>query len=299
MILVDFSATFYAAVHVELAKTKETNVNENNLRHIMLNQLSSYNTKFQEEYGDMVICLEGYNGNWRRDFFPNYKYSRKKSREISGIDWSSIFNTVNKITEEFISYMPYKFIRVDKLEADDVIAILSLNAPEITNKNIMGDMEYPVLIVSNDKDYKQLQKHSYIKQYSPMKHTFIHEENPTFELLELILHGDTSDGIPNIKSNINCFVDGIKQKPVTSKFVREIKEKGLTILTEDEKKRFKENSRLIAFDFIPKEYHTIVIEKYKEKKEYNAFKLMQYLLSKNEREFAMDVDKFFGKMYNK
>ena len=51
-----------------------------------------YNKRYRDEYGQMVICADGMN-TWRREYFPEYKASRKKSRDNSEMDWNIIFNT--------------------------------------------------------------------------------------------------------------------------------------------------------------------------------------------------------------
>ena len=49
------------------------------------------------------------------------------------------------VTEEFKQVLPWKVVQVPRAEADDVIAVLA---------QTFGDK--PTLIVSSDKDYKQL-----------------------------------------------------------------------------------------------------------------------------------------------
>ena len=42
----------------------------------------------------MVICADGMN-TWRKEFYPQYKASRKKGRDSSGLDWQEIFRVLN------------------------------------------------------------------------------------------------------------------------------------------------------------------------------------------------------------
>jgi 5'-3' exonuclease len=80
---------------------------------------------------------------------------------------------------------------VDRVEADDVIAVLAKNYHESER----------VLIVSNDKDFQQLQRYPNVEQYSLMKKQFLVCDNPEKFLMEHIIKGDSSDGIPNVLSD--------------------------------------------------------------------------------------------------
>ena len=282
MILVDYSGSMFAAIYVELNRSKGTTYSKDILRHILITQLRSYNRKFREQYGKMVICLEG-GSCWRKDVFPNYKALRAKSRIDSGIDWKKIFEDMNDITSELMEYLPYKFVRVQGLEADDVIALLTLSYNTIAEEDVMGNID-PVLIISNDKDYKQLHKLRFVTQYLPQKGTIYKEKDPDFALLDLIVHGDKADGIPNINSDINTFVDGKRQKPIPNNMMRTLVSSGFQILNEDQRKRFRENEQLISFNKIPNEYYKKVIDEYSKPKTYSKMKLFNYFAQNKLRE---------------
>jgi len=290
MILVDYSGSMFAAIYVETNRSKGNAYNKDFLRHILISQLRSYSRKFKEQYGKMVICLEG--GNcWRKDFFPNYKALRAQARIDSGIDWKQIFSDLNDITNELMEFLPYKFIKVDGLEADDEIAILTLKSQEIQEEDVLGNVD-PVMIVSNDKDYKQLHKLKFVTQYLPGKATIYKEKDPDFALLDLIIHGDKADGIPNINSDINTFVNGTRQKPISSNLMRELAKKGLDILTEEQSKRYAENETLISFKKIPEEYYQKVIDEYNKPKPYSKMKLFNYLVKNKLREQVDHITDF-------
>ena len=276
MILVDYSGSMFSALHVELAKNPGTACGISFLRHCLLNQLRSYSRKFHEEYGEMTVCLEG-GSCWRKDVFPNYKAQRAKSRIDSGLDWEQIFRDMNQITEELQEVMPWKFIRVKGLEADDVIAILARNAASLSGSDVFGEPS-PVMIVSNDKDYAQLQEYPWVRQYLPRKGTTVVERKPRAALLDLIVHGDKADGIPNINSDIDTFADGGRQRPITRELMSDILARGGKALDESQKKRFRENETLISFDKIPEEYTDKVISAWKEcSPSRNRMKLFEYL----------------------
>jgi len=105
---------------IQVGGNKDVDLDENLFRHMILNSLRSNRTKFNEKFGELVICCDDKNF-WRKQTFPYYKANRKKNRDQSGIDWSTVFNTLNKVRDEIENFFPYKVIRVETAEADDVI----------------------------------------------------------------------------------------------------------------------------------------------------------------------------------
>jgi 5'-3' exonuclease len=83
-----------------------------------------HNVKNFRSYGTVIIACDN-KKYWRKEYFPNYKASRKKNRESSVHDWNLIFECLNKIKQELKEFSPYSVIDVDGAEADDVIAILA------------------------------------------------------------------------------------------------------------------------------------------------------------------------------
>ena len=199
MILIDFTQTIIAGLMAQL-KSNDNEINENMLRHMILNSLRNYQKKYQDEYGDIVLCTDAANP-WRREYFPLYKANRKKSREADDRDWNLIFSTLQIVKDEIRDNFPYRYMYVERCEADDIIAILVKHATE------------PVLIVSGDKDFQQLHNDS-VRQWSPNLNQMVQCEDPNLFLQEHILKGDKSDGIPNILSNDDCLDAGIRQTPL-------------------------------------------------------------------------------------
>ena len=96
MILVDMNQVTLSNLMVQLGGSK--NVEPDFVRHMVLNSLRSYRSKFQGEFGELVLCYDN-KTNWRRDYFPNYKHSRRKGRKESKLDWNNIFDTLHMIKE--------------------------------------------------------------------------------------------------------------------------------------------------------------------------------------------------------
>ena len=71
MIIVDYSGIALASIIIN--KTFD----EQLIRHMILNSLRMYRTRYKEEYGELVLAVDASN-NWRKTAFPQYKASRKK-----------------------------------------------------------------------------------------------------------------------------------------------------------------------------------------------------------------------------
>ena len=98
MILVDMNQISLASVMMHLNITKRDSVDHGMVRHMILNSLRMYRQSFFEEYGELVICYDSKH-YWRRDYYPEYKASRKKTRDSSGHDWDDIFEFLNMMKE--------------------------------------------------------------------------------------------------------------------------------------------------------------------------------------------------------
>ena len=200
--LVDFSQIVIGS-YMMASKFSDANIDV--IRPAVLNTLRLYRTKFVNEFGELILCCDD-RKTWRKDIFPNYKASRKKTRAATSIDWENLYVCLNQLKEELTEWFPYKLIQVEKAEADDVIAIL------------VGLINERSLILSSDKDFVQLHQFN-VRQYSPIQKKFV-EGDPKWSLHEKIIKGDVGDGVPNIMSDDNVFVDeGRRQKPITKKKV--------------------------------------------------------------------------------
>jgi len=225
-------------------------MDEDFVRHLVLNTYRMFRNQFSKEYGELVICDD--TGNcWRKDFFPHYKASRKKQQKKSDIDFDRVYEIMNTIRQEVRIEMPYINLQVPRLEADDVIAILC--------KKYHTDEK--ILIVSNDKDFQQLQRYNNVRQYSPMQKKFVECSDPQQFLLEHIIEGDVSDGIPNVLSDSDTFVvEGKRQKPCGTKKIQSMINEDHT--TAEWSENFSRNQTLIDMTKIPDEFEDFVIREF-------------------------------------
>ena len=266
MILVDYSQVALAAILTFQRELKGTESEVKNLiRHVTLSTLKSYKKKYGKDYGELVICCDG-RKYWRKEFFEFYKGMRKTNRDKSDLDWKLIFDTLSEMRTDLATYFPYRVLHVDRAEADDIIAVMS----KYLQENLLvqqGLVEEPqnILILSSDKDFKQLQLYNNVKQWSPMQKKYITatQKEITEHKIEHIVKGDTGDGVPNILSKDNVFMEGERQKPMSAKRLQEFFEKGFDACKNDEERRnWHRNATLVDFQFIPTDVSEEIIKAY-------------------------------------
>ena len=284
MILVDMNQISLASVMMHLNITKRDSVDTGIVRHMILNSLRMYRQNYFREFGELVICYDSKN-YWRREYFPEYKAGRRKSRETSSHDWNDIFECLNTIKSEIRDNFPYKVLEVYGAEADDIIA------------SLCGELEFDngkTLILSGDKDFIQLHRFKNVKQYSPITKKFINGEDPTEYLYQHILKGDSSDGVPNVLSPDNTFVDGLRQRPLSKKKISEwagpLCEQ---ILPNDELKRnYQRNKKLIDLTESPKELFLECLKAYDDAPEGDRSKLLNYFIKNRLNDLMENIGDF-------
>ncbi len=287
MILVDMSQISVANVMMHLNMNKTTKPDEAMVRHMILNSLRMYRSRFGKEYGELVLCFDSRH-YWRRDHFPNYKAGRKKTRENSNLDWDSIFSCLNEIKQELKDYFPYKHLEVYGAEADDIIATLCLELEFDNGKT---------LILSGDKDFIQLHKFKNVYQYSPITKKFINGVDPEEYLTEHILKGDTSDGIPNVLSPDHTFVEGLRQKPLGKKKITQWTGDILTpveiaLPTDEVRRNYQRNQSLIDLSKSPQEIYMACLKAYQDAPDGDRSKLLNYFIEKRLNNLTDSIGEF-------
>lgn len=286
MILVDMNQVTISNLMVQINQSKTKSVDEDLVRHMVLNSLRMYRTKFGDKFGELVLTYDS-RRYWRRDYFPNYKANRKKSRESSSLDWNSIFQSLNIIRDEIRETFPYKVVEVEGAEADDCIAAI------VQHISVTPNEFEQILILSGDKDFIQLHKHNFVKQYSPVLKKFINNIDPSIYIREHVLRGDTSDGVPNFLSPDNTFVDGLRQKPMSTKKIADwIESKPEDVFTEEMMRNYQRNKTLIDLECIPKELVGRILEAYREPPQGDRSKLLNYFIQKRLKNLMADIGDF-------
>jgi hypothetical protein len=288
-ILVDYSGIAIASI---FSQVKNDKIEESFIRHLILNTLRMYNVKYRAKYGQMVLACDG--GSWRKSYYPFYKASRRKGREESSLDWTEIFRILNKVKDEIAEHLPYKVIQVSQAEADDVIGTLVANTQEF------GQYE-PVMIISADKDFIQLQRYDNVQQFSPMTKKLLTDKNPHRYLFEHIVKGDSGDGVPNILSDDNVFItEGMRQTPVRATKIEDWyaaykKSDVKTVLDDNTYRNYIRNRTLIDLEYTPSDIREIILDTYNKALVVGNSKVLNYLISNRCNMLIGCAEEFFIK----
>jgi len=280
MILIDMNQIALANLMMNLKMNNNKTVDESMVRHMILNSIRMYRMEHHDEYGEVVLTWDSKH-SWRRDYFPEYKASRRKGREESDLNWDDIFGTLNKIRNEIKENFPYKYLEVFGAEADDIIGFL---CEENKDEKIM--------IISGDKDFIQLQKYPNVKQWSPITKKDVNGFDPTIYLKEHILKGDTSDGVPNVLSPDNTFVDGLRQRPLSRKKIQSWLIGGGSNWNDEVKRNFQRNSTLIDLSRTPEELKNQIRLEYNNAPHGDRSKLLNYFMQNKLKELTENIGEF-------
>lgn len=221
MIVIDYSHTMNRMLHVAILEAKPRKVDGKLVTadfisfyaHLLLSNLKYVVKYHSADYGEVVIAQDARN-YWRKEIYPDYKGQRKAGRDESEIDFGEFFEEAEKITARIKENFPYKFVKVDRAEADDIMYFL---AKESTEKS---------LIVTSDKDLKQTLIYDHVDMFDPIKKEFISMDQSqiTTWMQEHILLGDAGDNIMNIKDKTifsDKFKDYLKSKDIYTEDVKE------------------------------------------------------------------------------
>ena len=273
-ILIDFNNYIHASISAsgafENKRSTDDPIDVGAVRHLFLNSIRAIRMKFRRSYGEIVLCADG-NGNWRRDFFPNYKVRRRKLKDNNPERTRAILAAIDTIRDECLENVPYPLVRVDGAEGDDVIAWLCLRSRFNSFGHSPGvlPIDEPTiercLVASADRDLAQLVGFD-TDWYNPR--TAETRTDRDFDvsmwLEEHVIKGDAGDDVPNVFSDDDVFVtEGKRQTPATRKRVealigvdpKDIKDPEL-------RRRVERNHRLINLGYVPAELFQRIEEEY-------------------------------------
>lgn len=296
MIIVDFNPIIIASVSVAQNNVAPEEIDIKFIRHLFLNSIVSYRKKFAEKYGDDIIIACDSGDVWRKKEFPYYKAGRKQAKADSPVMWDMVYESLETIRNELIEYFPYKVIKVNGAEADDIIGVLCkyFQDNELIQKGLEEEPQ-KIMIVSNDKDFKQLQKFPNVYQYSPMFNKMIAEKDPKRFVMEQFIYGDKGDGIPNFLSDDDTFVTGKRQKSVYTEKVENWVNMTFEQIANGDKRllaNLNRNKKLIDLCAIPENVETEIINKYKSATVNPRSKLFGYFMQNQLKNLVKDINNF-------
>ena len=283
MIIMDLSQVMISNLMIQLGNHTNAEIEEDLLRHMILNSVRAYNVKFKHEFGEMIIACDAGN-NWRKQIFPYYKANRRKNREKSEINWTSVFETLNKVRDELKDYFPYRVIRVDGAEADDIIGSLA---------QTYGNTNEKILILSGDKDFVQLQCYMNVQQFDPVQKKWRKTNDVDKFMKEHIIRGDIGDGVPNFLSADDTFVVGARQKPISQKKLDQWLEADPKDFCDEKMLRgYLRNQQLVDLNFIPPDIKKEVLEQYEQQAGKGRDKLFNYFIDHRLKLLVESINEF-------
>lgn len=294
--------------------------------HLLFTNIASIKKDFSKEYGEIVLCIDSKN-TWRKDFYPDYKSGRNKGRSESDIDFRQYYEVLDETISTLRDSFPFKVVKVDKSEGDDIIAVLAKNSVSKT------------LIISEDKDYKMLLKYDHVNFYRPILKQFVKltKEEVIRWRAEHIVGGDAGDDVPTIKFETEFspnFITYLKNNDIFETDVRKFNKLSIssklyseyTVLDKKgkldvfkpalfgekkigdfcnnlraslkEKKiywdNYKRNKTLVNFDCIPQNIQNAIMEEFKVAEvHYNPLKIRSYFEQHNLRQLTEQVQMFY------
>lgn len=281
MCLMDLSGVAVSAAKAQAAAFGTDVVELGFLRHMILNSLLANRKKFRHDYPELIIACDS-KANWRKVKHPFYKAHRSAAKEADSFDWDEYFRLFSIIKEEIRQVFPFKMVEVEGAEGDDIIGVLT---SQYKGRN--------VLIHAKDSDFNQCCRLPNVKIWSPFKQAIIVDTDAEANLFTKICRGETGDGIPNILSVNNSFVDKIRQKALRETKIDEWRANGIP--TDELMERFLENQELIDFRYIPKELRQEIVDTYEATKSMDSKqKIFAYLtqkeLAKISTTFLSDIE---------
>ena len=278
MILIDNSQLFFSAYFSHGHASGE--LNDNLVRHTLLSQYARINDKYRSRFGDIVICNDADN-YWRKKIYSGYKQQRKEQKEKNEtVDWKHLYEVFDRVRTEIRENFPYKSIRVNHCEADDIMYVLCKH---------YSDRE-KMLVVSSDKDMVQLMKFKNVSIFSPKIDSIIKSVGNLDQVLFThILRGDASDNIPNVLTSTDSFLNKKeRQKPMTAKRIVEFTENDSLI----DQNNLERNRSLIDLSYIPEEYENNILKKFEETVPVDRKNIFDYLVSKKMKLLLESVESF-------
>ena len=257
--LIDLSYFVFYRYYATLSWFKRYMQNEVSIQDIMINKefVDKYSKLFENTLAELVRvhaikwsnvflvkdCMR--ETIWRNAHFAEYKAGRDERPDSFNRD---VFRfTYNELLPKLEEKYKFKIITHQKLEADEVIAVLK--------KAIRGINDSRIVIITNDNDYIQLIDDT--TQIINLQGKNICERvnmSPSLYLKYKVIIGDKSDNIPCIMKKVG---------PKTSEKLAQDDSSLIEFCKKHPEalKQFELNRLLIDFSYIPEEFTSSLLEK--------------------------------------
>ena len=202
----------------------------------------------------VIFCLDSpKNDLWRTKLMDTYKGDRA-DLSLKNNFKPTFKLTYDKFIPNLVEIYPGKIfsIRVDKMEADDIIAVICKHLEKVKIK---------IVLVSGDQDFLQLGRENlHFIDYKKKTFLSLNKDEAKEKLKDKILNGDCSDNICSIFPKDKKILSLKDRKELISdntKLNKYLEE------NPDIKKKYELNQKLIDFDFIPVTLAKSALSKFK------------------------------------
>ena len=251
VILVDFNNLVYRAFFTKEVSLEQAEPNFLLWKYMVVNNI--YRSLYKvSNVSDVVLAVDDFI-SWRKVYWGRYKESRKIQRDkTKGVNWQIFFDELNNFMDELKENLPFKTIKIQSAEADDIIAILC-----------MEKKESDYVIISNDEDFLQLTSLPNVKLFCPNEETYIKEENTESFIAKLCLMGQKKDDIFNIRTPLD-WPQGKRKPPFGDKMLRVVMAEDVEKWIENNNlvERYKANKILVDFRKIPQVIRKRILDQY-------------------------------------
>ena len=189
-----------------------------------------------------------------------------------------IFDIIGQVKNELREYSPFKCLEIERCEADDIIGT-------ICEKQMSPE---PILIISPDRDFVQLQRYPNVRQFSNVQKKWVEPKEGTAmdDLALKILQGDSGDGVPNVLSDDTTLTEGRRQGVLSKKKKETLLEDpqalGTTIA-----RQYIRNKRMIDLTSTPDDLKASIMEQFQQPAKGSIMRLMT-LFTKNRMNLMME-----------
>jgi len=134
-----------------------------------------------------------------------------------------------------------------------------------------------------------------VKQWSPMQKKAVvskHDEIKN-QIVEHIVKGDAGDGVPNILSKDDVFIEGVRQKPITeAKIINWMNQQPEEFCNDEMLRNYKRNEMLIDLTKIPESLKQNILDTYESTKGHTRQEFMNYMVANRLKNLIEVIDEF-------
>jgi 5'-3' exonuclease len=257
------------------------------LKHVLIRAVLKNVNEFSPDR--VYICFDG-GSSWRKNISETYKAQRKESREKQDVsaggdvNWSEFYRILDELYNDFKTSFPFHAIKINSIEADDIIAYLVRTSPQDDEK----------IILTRDGDYIQLLQYPNTKIYNPVDRKWMESVNPIHDLQVKICMGDKSDNILAIRPRMGIataekFVESGELDKMLEIARKDIEQFGKT--NDEMAKNYINNEKLIDMSKVPYTINNKIKMEVDVTNPGNPANLLKYFVTNGLRELVEDISK--------